>query len=159
MKKEILSKEVENNRERVKKLHKSCGDLLEEFGDTVLKPRESYIKTPAKEIDKNLDICLSTDLISGGTFNREEALRNSLFVYICRKNTKNSESMMLIELNSSGKYKIDSYIEKNGKPYRKEITLNDFQVLENCEGFIAKLKERYGEKKLKPKQEFTINSG
>lgn len=140
MKKEFFpkDKEVENNRERVKKLHKSCGELLEEFNDTPLKPEGSYIKTPIKEIDKNLNIYLSTDSISGGTFNREKALRGPLFVYICRKNTKKSESIMLIELNHSGKYKIGGYLGENGRLHREEITLSDSQVLENCEGFIAR---------------------
>ncbi|PIU33179.1 hypothetical protein COY29_01320 [Candidatus Woesebacteria bacterium CG_4_10_14_0_2_um_filter_39_14] len=142
MKEKIPSKdkEFENNQERVKKLHKNCRDLLEEFGDTPLKPEGSYIITPIKKIDENLNIRLSTDSISGGTLDREKALDGPLFVYVYRKNTKeNSEHIKLIELNPSGKYKIGGYLEENGRLHREEITLSDSQVLENCEGFIARL--------------------
>lgn len=137
-------KEAENNRERVKKLHKSCKKLLRKFDDTPLKPDGSYIITPIKKIGKNLSIRLSTDSIPGGTLNREEALDGPLFVYIYRKNTKeNSKNIRLIELNSSGKYKIDDSVFKpgeNGRPHREEITFSDSQVLENCERFIARFR-------------------
>jgi len=140
MTKEILSedKEAENNRERVKKLHKSCKKLLRKFGDTPLKPDGSYIITPIKKIGKNLSIRLSTDSILGGTLNREEALDGPLFVYIYRKNTKeNSEHIMLVGLKANGECKIDSFIEKNERFYGEKITLSKSQVLRNCERFIA----------------------
>lgn len=145
MKKEILLENKEaKNQERVKKLHGSCRDLLEKFSDIPLKPDGSYIRTLTKKIDKNSNIYLSTDSILGGTFNREKALRGPLFVYICRKNTKeNSEHIKLIELNSNGKYKIDDFVFKpgeNGRPHREEISFSDSQVLENCGRFIARFR-------------------
>lgn len=142
MQEKITAKDQEalNSLETVKRLYKSCRDLLEKGGDTSLKPDGSHIITPAKKIGKKLNLYFSTDPIAGGILNREKALSGPLFVYICRKKAKKTENIMLVELNANGRCKINSFVKKDREFYGGEMRFNKPQILEDCERFIARFR-------------------